>query len=251
MNSRNLSFFVAVALAGGAASAQAVPLGDHASVELFAGGNAGMPGAFSARKTTIAPAAGGDIVFDHVDFSSAYSNRYIGGAEFDYAVDSHLSGFARAAYSQFDGRSREVGSTLANDGRMPIDAHFADNSMRQIDLGARYTFAPGARLRPFVGLGLGASDLAATRASIDIPVGGASRVELAKGGTVFEQRLETGLQYSPVRNFDLRLTAAASHLGGQRASDDPNLELLGVAPTHSTVSSRWDYPAELGAVYHF
>ena len=122
----------------------------------------------------------------------------------------------------------------------------------RLQLGARYTFAPEARVRPFVGVALGASDLSATRAMIDDPAsGGATRVELAKGVTVFEQRFETGVQFSPMDNFDIRLTAAASHLGGQKASDDPNLALLGVAPSHSTVGARWTYPAELGAVWHF
>jgi len=251
MNTRTLSFFVAVALGGGAAASQALPLGDRASVELFAGGNAGVPGSFSDGGTHLQNAPEGSIAFDRIDFSSAYDHRYTGGAEFDYAFDSSLTGFARATYAQFNGRDREVGGVFSDGARTPVDAQFADNSTRAIDLGARYTFAPGARLRPFVGLGLGAPDLSATRAMIDIPAASATRVELAKGGTVFEQRLETGVQFSPMPNFDLRLTAAASHLGGQKASDDPNLALLGVVPSHSTIGARWDYPAELGAVWHF
>jgi len=251
MNPRSLSAFIIAALAGGAATSQALPLGDNASVELFAGGNAGVPGSFSAGNTHLQNTSSGDIAFDRVGFDSAYDHRYTGGAEFDYAFDSHLSGFARAAYAQFNGRDREVGALFGDNGRVPVNAQFEDNSSRQFDLGARYTFAPGAQLRPFVGIGLGASDLSATRAMIDNPTASATRVELAKGGTVFEQRLETGVQYSPMPNFDLRLTAAASHLGGQKASDDPNLALLGVAATHSTIGTRWDYPAELGAVWHF
>jgi hypothetical protein len=252
MNLRSVSCFVAIALGGGAGAAQALPLGDRASIELFAGTSAGLPGSFNDGATHMQTGPDGSIAFDRVEFSSAYDHRYTGGAELDYAFDSHLSGFARAAYAQFNGRDREVGALFADGARVPIDAQFADNSMRQLDLGARYTFAPGARLRPFVGLGLGASDLSATRATIDGPLAaGATRVELASGGTVFEQRLETGVQYSPMPNFDLRLTAAASHLGGQKASDDPNLALLGVSPSHSTVGARWDYPAELGAVWHF
>lgn len=252
MNNRSVSLLVCIVLLGGGTAAQAWPLGERASVELFAGANAGMPGSFNDGDTRLQTTAAGDIAFDRVHFDSAYDNRYTGGAEFDYAFDSRLSGFARATYAQFDGQSREVGALFGNDGRVPVKAQFEDNSLRQLDLGARYTFAPEARVRPFVGVALGASDLSATRAMIDNPAaGGATRVELAKGGTVFEQRLETGVQYSPMPNFDLRLTAAASHLGGQKASDDPNLALLGVAPSHSTVGARWGYPAELGAVWHF
>ena len=251
MNPRTLCLFVA-ALAGGATAAQALPLGDRASVELFAGGNAGVPGSFSDGSTRLQNTADGDIAFDRVHFDSAYDNRYIGGAEFDYAFDSRLSGFARASYAQFDGQKREVGALFGDNGRVPVSAQFEDNRSRQLDLGARYTFAPDSRIRPFVGVALGAADLSATRAMIDNPTAAApTRVELARGGTVFEQRLETGVQFSPLDNFDIRLTAAASHLGGQKASDDPNLALLGVAPSHSTVGARWDYPAELGAVWHF
>jgi hypothetical protein len=252
MNPRSISFFVAVALVGGAAAAQALPLGDNASVELFVGGNAGVPGSFSVGTTRLVDSAGGDVTYDRVHFDNAYDHRYTGGAEFDYAFDSRLSGFARASYAQFNGEKHEVGTLFGDDGRVPINAQFEDNSTRQFDLGARYMFTPEARFRPFVGLALGASDLSATRAMIDNPAsGGATRVELAKGGTVFEQRLETGVQFSPMPNFDLRLTAAASHLGGQKASDDPNLALLGLAASHSTIGTRWDYPAELGAVWHF
>ena len=250
MKHKSISILVGLAIACGTVSAQADSLGDNFSVELFAGGNAGVPGSFSDGHKTL-DAQPGSVAYDRVDFKSVYDNRYTGGIELGYAFNDQLTSFARAGYSQFDGRNHEVGQSFGDSGRVPINAQFDDNSMRALDVGARYTFAPGAALRPFVGVGLGASDLSATRAMIDNPAGGATRVELAKGGTVFEQRVETGLQYSPVANFDLRLTAAASHLGGQKASDDPNLALLGVAPTHSTVGARWDYPAELGAVYHF
>lgn len=252
MNPRSVSFCLAIALAGGAAVAQAQTFGERASVALFVGGNAGVPGSFDDGSTRLQGTGDGDIAYDRVRFRDAYDNRYIGGAEFDYAFDSNLTGFARASYARFDGQSHEVGALFGNDGRVPINAKFEDNSQRQLDLGARYTFAPESRVRPFVGLALGASDLSATRAMVDnLAAGGTTRVELAKGGTVFEQRFETGVQFSPMDNFDVRLTAAASHLGGQKASDDPNLTLLGVAPSHSTVGGRWNYPAELGAVWHF
>ena len=252
MNPRSLSLCIAVALAGGAVAAQAVPLSDSASVELFVGGNAGIPGSFSDGPTHLVNTTAGDISYDRVHFDNAYDHRYTGGAEFDYAFSPNVSTYARASYAEFNGEKHEIGSLFGDNGKVPINAQFEDNTQRQLDLGARYTFSPESRFRPFVGLALGASDLSATRAMIDNPVeGGTTRVMLAKGGTVFEQRLETGVQFSPLDNFDIRLTAAASHLGGQKASDDPNLALLGVTPTHSTVGTRWDYPAELGAVWHF
>lgn len=253
MKYRIVSLRVAVAaiVALGAAAAQAGSLGENTSVELFLGGNTGLPGSLRDGPATLSPDGNGDIAFDKVPLSSVYDHRYTGGAELDYAVNDRITGFARAAYSQFDGRSREIGGVLVDNARIPIDASFADNRSKELDLGARYSFAPGARLRPFVGIALGASDLSASRAMIDTGGDSATKVELARGGTVFEQRIETGLNFSPMENFDVRLTAAASHLGAQRASDDPNLTLLGLEPTRSAIGARWDYPAEVGAVWHF
>ena len=253
MTSRSVSFFVALALVGGAAAAQATPLGDHFSVELFAGENVGVPGSFRADRMPVTPENPNDRAYDRLDFSSAYDHRYTGGAELDYTFDERLSAFARAAYSRFDGQSHQIGALITDTpGNTPIDARFSDNSMRQLDLGARYTFAPGARFRPFIGAGLGAAELSATRANIDNVVGGGTlNVELGRANTVLTERLETGVQYSPMRNFDLRLTAAASHFGKQKPSDDPNLTVLGLDSAHGNMPGRWEYPAELGAVWHF
>lgn len=252
MNSRIASIVAAVALACGGTAAQALPLGEHASVELFAGGNVGIPGSFSDDSARLGSTPEGNIAFDRVSFDSAYDHRYTGGAEFDYAFDSQLTGFAHASYAKFDGRDRTVGYLFGDNGRTPVNAQFDDTNSRSVDVGARYTFGSEGRLRPFVGFALGATDTSPVRAMIDDPAaGGATRVELARGGAVFEQRLETGLQFSPMPNFDLRLTASAMHLGAQKASDDPNIALLGATPTHDTVGARWDYPAELGAVFHF
>lgn len=253
MTSRSIPLFVAIALAGGAAAAQALPLRDHASIELFAGANVGVPGSFRTGPGSITTPETGAASYNDLKFSDAYDHRYTGGAELDYAFDSRLSAYARAAYSQFDGTNRVIGSFIASGaGAAPINARFGDNSMRQLDLGARYTFAPGARLRPFVGLGVGAAELSATRAVVDdVAAGTTLNAELGRADTVLEERIETGLQFSPMRNFDLRLTAAASHLGGQRPSNDPNLAVLGIDSPHGDVPGRWDYPAELGAVWHF
>ena len=76
-------------------------------------------------------------------------------------------------------------------------------------------------------------------------------MELGRAGTVFQQRVETGLQFSPMPSLDLRLTAAASHVDGSKRSDDPNLALVGLDGDRSSVPGRWQYPAEIGAVWHF
>ena len=111
---------------------------------------------------------------------------------------------------------------------------------------------PDAKWRPFVGAALGAEHLSATRVQMgNISGFGDTHVELAPADTVFQQRLETGVQYSPMRDFDLRLTAAAMHNDGAKASTDPNLALIGLDSAGGEMRSHWDYPVELGGVWHF
>jgi len=249
-----LSLFAA-ACAAAASAAHAQPLGDNASIELFGGANTSMPGSFRGQTESLqATDPLRPTIYNDLKLSDAYNNRYNAGAEFDYAFNSRLTAFGRAAYSEFDGTSHQVGrfQPVLSGPSEPINAQFEDTATREFDVGARYTFAPGAKLRPFVGAALGATHLSATRAEFDhVDDPGRTPVELSRAGNVFEQRMETGLQYSPMEHFDLRLTAAATHLDAGKTSQDPNLTLVGLDSGHSELRGHWDYPAELGAVWHF
>lgn len=255
MKSRTASSFFAAACVAAASAAHALPFSDRASFALFAGGNVSMPGSFTGQKEpleTVDPL--GSTVYNDLKFSDAYKDGVVAGAEFDYAVNSHLSGFARAAYTDFNGSTQNIGEFVPPvDGvSHPISATFGDTANREFDLGARYMFTTGERVRPFIGASLGAGRMSATRAEVENIDGvGKTTVELAPRNTIFQQRLETGLQYSPMRNFDLRLTAAATHSNAGDKSDDPNLALLGLDSSHSEMRGHWDYPAEVGAVWHF
>jgi len=244
MNPRLASSVLAAACVAATSAAHALPYTDRASIELFAGGNVATPG--SIREPMNVEGPGGSTNFTRLGFDDAYRHDYTAGAEFDYNIDSHVSAFARAAWSQFDGRNHEIGALSSDSGHVPIDARFDDADSRELDVGARYTFMLGEKLRPFVGAALGAEHVSDTFATVND-----TRVQLGKSDTVFQQRLETGLQYSPMRNFDLRLTAAATHVNGGNASDDPNLGLLGLDSADAGVQPHWEYPAELGAVWHF
>jgi len=252
MNPRSASTLFAAACVAAASAAHALPLSDRASFELFAGGSIATPGTFREAASIDGP--DGSTSFNRLDFGDVYSSGYTGGAEFDYAMDSHLSAFARAAYSQFNGANRQVGALFSEtDGHMPIDARFGDAHTGTLDIGARYSFTAGEKWHPFVGASFGASRVSEMTAMVSEP-GGAptTRVELGRASTVFEQRAETGVQFSPMENFDLRLTAAASHVDSGRPSGDTNLGLLGLdEENRSLVRGHWNFPAEIGAVWHF
>ena len=144
------------------------------------------------------------------------------GGEFDYNFNPHVSAYARAAWSQYSGQTRQIGTLNSpTDGHVPIDASFGDTDSHELNLGARYTFAAGEKWRPFVGAALGATRMSETYAMV-----GDTRVEIGKADTSFMQRLETGVQYSPKGNFDLRLTAAANHTDGGKSFGRPESRVV-------------------------
>lgn len=250
------SLFAAACVAA-ASAAQALPRpSGKLSFELFAGGNVALPGSMRGQTAPFQPVEGGSLFYNDLKFDDAYRHRLGGGAELDYALSEHASAFARASYNEFNGDRVNIGmidvpATSPTPSRT-IGANFGDTATREFDLGARYLFAPWGKVSPFAGAALGATHLSATKAAVDNFNGfGTTYVELGKPATVFTQRAELGLQYSPVRDFDLRLTAAATHVGGERRSDDPNLALLGLDNAHGDVRDHWGYPVELGGVWHF
>jgi hypothetical protein len=253
MNARSTSLLcLALAAAGGAARAD--DFREHASFALFAGGNVAMPGSFRGQTVpfdSVDPS--GSIVYHDLKFDDAYDHDYTMGGEFDYAFSPSLTGFGRIGYATFDGREHPVGTfTSAATGQTPVTARFEDSSTREYDLGARYTFMPGASWRPFVGAALGATHLSSAKADFpNLDGSGTTRVTLGESDTVFSQRAEIGLQFAPLRNFDLRLSAAANHVDADTKSGDPNLALVGLSETNAVERNHWDYPVELAAAWNF
>lgn len=252
MKTASLSLFAAACVAA-ASAAQALPDTDgKLSFGLFAGGNVAMPGSFRGETTPFATTAGSAVYHD-IEFDDAYAHRLSGGAELGYAFDDHLSAFARASVNEFSGDHVNIGQFEPTTGTTrTLGADFGDTATHEFDLGARYTFSPWGRWYPFAGAALGATHLSATKAAVDNFNGfGTTFVEIGKAQTVFSQRAELGLQFAPVSNFDVRLTAAADHVNADTKSGDANLVAMGLANSGGDVRGHWDYPLELGGVWHF
>jgi hypothetical protein len=252
MNARSVSLLCAALAAAGIAHAD--DFRDRASFALFAGGNAAMPGSFRGQTVPYQiNDPSGSIVYHDLKFDDAYDHQYTYGGEFDYAFNPSLTGFGRIGYANFDGREQHVGTfTSAATELSPVKASFEDTNTREFDLGARYNFMPGSKWQPFVGAALGATHLSAAKADFpNLDGSGKTRVTLGESDTVFSQRVETGLQFAPMRNFDLRLSAAANHLDTDTKSSDPNLALVGLKDLSGEERNHWDYPVELAAVWNF
>jgi hypothetical protein len=252
---KSVSVLLALSIVG-AASAQASDFGSKSSVVLFAGGNAAMPGSFRGQTVPLEITdPDGSVVYNDLKFEDAYNDRYSVGAEYDYALRPNLDLFGRYAYQAFNGQEITVGSfsSPALDTTQPVAARFSDTHTQELDVGARYDFAPMHGIRPFVGLALGAEKLAPTRAGF-LNVAGPgtiTNVVLGESDTVFQQRVETGLQFSPGEKFDVRLSVAANHVDADTRSSDPDLALVGLDNTQADVRSHWEYPVELGGVWKF
>jgi hypothetical protein len=250
MNARSTSL-LCIALVAAAGAARADDFRGHTSFALFAGANAAMPGSFRGQTVPFESGAGA-IVYHDLKFDDAYDHQYTMGGEFDYAFNPSLTGFGRIGYGNFDGRTQTIGTLASTAGQFPVQAAFEDTNTREFDLGARYSFMPGAKWSPFVGAALGATHLSAAKADFARPDGsGSTRVTLGAAGTVFSQRAETGLQFAPLPGFDLRLSLAADHVNANTRSSDPSLALVGLETITGEERSHWDYPLELAAVWNF
>ncbi len=247
MKSRSTSLMMALAICGAARADD----NSRASFAVFVGTNAEMPGSFRGQTTPLTT-DGGQITYDDLKFKDAYDHRYTTGAEFDYAFTPQWTTYGRYAYAEFNGREHDVGNLVTDDaGVNPVSATFDDTSTQEFDLGGRFNFSPGSKWQPFVGASLGATRLGATRADLPDANGGMTKVTLGEADTVFSQRIETGLQWAPMSNFGLRLSAAANHVDADTKSSDPNLALVGLTDTSGEERSHWDYPIELSAVWNF
>ncbi|HEV8442729.1 MAG TPA: hypothetical protein VGQ27_04585 [Steroidobacteraceae bacterium] len=245
----------AVAGVGIGAAARADSFGERSSVAFFVGANAEMPGSFRGQTVPFETSdPGGSTVYHDLRFSDAYDNRYTTGAEFDYAVDPNITAYGRFAYQVFHGQNIQVGTWQSDDlsDSHPVNAKFSDTHAQEYDIGARYLFGMFDGVTPFFGIAVGAEHLAAARADfINVSGTGSTNVTLGQADTVFHQRAETGLQFSPGQSVDFRLTVAANHVDADSKSNDPNLALVGLDPTEAVYRHHWDYPVEFGAALRF
>ncbi len=245
----------AAAGVGIGAAARADSFAERSSLTFFVGANADMPGSFRGQTVPFETSdPGGSTVYHDLKFADAYDNRYTTGAEFDYAVNSNVTAYGRFAYQMFHGQNIQVGNWMSDDlsESHPVNAKFSDTSAQEYDVGARYQFGKFSGVTPFLGLAVGAEHLSAARADfINVAGTDTTNVTLGEPDTVFHQRAETGLQFSPGQGFDFRLTVAANHVDADTKSNDPNLALVGLDPTQAVYRHHWDYPVELGAAIHF
>jgi opacity protein-like surface antigen len=263
MTSRDL--MILAGLAVGAVGTSVANAADKPwSVALYAGDSISGSGTLhSPRSANIAnlgtldpklAGASGTLSLDKLRYHELYHNRFSTGLELGYSFTDNIMAFGRFTYDARQGRARDVGHLTSGALSAPQIAtlHVGNSDSRGLEVGARYFWLAKEMWRPFVSLSLGATHtdeargtLTVRNTAIDI-----HDVLFADSGTTFSQTLETGVEFAPSEQFQLRFSVRANHVGTQHSGNDPRLASLGFQ-AGDDASSRTDYPVALVGVYRF
>lgn len=265
MNTRHVRFLAALALAGGAArGAYAADTDSPWTMSIYGGDAVGVSGRLRAPGTssitdlgTVDPVLTGEsgtLTLDKLRYDDLFRHRYDTGLELGYAFSDNLQSYGRFSYDGLTGRSRRIGS-LTIDGTSsptPLDARFADADNMSFDVGTRYFFTTNSPWRPYAGAALGATHLDAMRATLTVPdtTLDLTNLRFTRPGTVFNQSVETGVEYNPSSTFGVRFSVDADHFGAPKSAHDPSLAELGLDSSHDA-EGRWTFPVAVAATYHF
>jgi hypothetical protein len=265
MNTRTVSTLAVLAAISGAGGVA------HASGEtspwrlaLLAGDAIGMHGSLRAPiRATVAdlgavdPALAGEsgsIALHRLQYDDMFRPRYSTGVELGYAFDDALQAYGRLGYESLDGRSRDIGAVTGESSSATgeMRARMADVHNESLELGSRYAWMPGSAWRPYAGVALGATRVDAMRGALALQAAptAAEHVRFTRGDTVFNQRLETGVEFDPGNNVGVRLSVEADHTGLASNAHDPKLLALGYDPENEA-QARWAFPVTIAATWRF
>jgi opacity protein-like surface antigen len=265
MNTRNLGILASLAIIAGARAAHAdTPADSPWGIAVYGGDSVTEAGHLRSPLSstipdlgTINPAfsgTGGTLSLDRLRYDDLFRNSFDTGLELSYSFDQNLQTYGRFSYDTLDGRTRRIGflSTDALGGSEPLDARFADEDNKTLEIGSRYFWPTGTPWEPYAGIGLGATRLDALRANFTTPDAAIdlANVRFTRPATVFSESLEAGVEFNPNTSFGVRFSVDADHMGTPPSAQDPMLSELGYDTSHDA-EGRWAFPVALAASYHF
>jgi hypothetical protein len=264
MNTRHVRFFTALALMAGARATYAETVDSPWGIAVYGGDSVNEAGSLRSPFTATVPDLGkldpalagtsGQLSLDRLHYDDMFRRNFDAGLELNYSLNDTVQAYGRFSYESLDGRTRRVGA-LTTDvlaSGEPLRARFADQNNETLEIGSRYFLPTGTAWQPFAGVALGATRLAAVRANFSVPDTAIdlSNVRFTRPGTVFSQSVEAGVEFNPNRNFGVRFSVDADHMGEAPSSRDPVLSELGYDASHDA-QGRWSFPVAIAASYHF
>jgi hypothetical protein len=263
MNKRHVGIFTALALAAG--TARVASADSPWGVSVYGGDAVSEAGSLRSPHSFTFPDLGeldptlsgssGKLSVDKLKYDDLYHRTFDAGVELNYSFSDNLQSFGRFGYESLNGATRRVGTLTADPlitGAEPLRASFADQDNKSLELGTRYFWTTGTEWAPFTGLSLGATRLDAVRANFVVPntLIDEHNVSFTRPATVFSQSVEAGVEYNPNRNFGVRFSVDADHMGTPPSARDPGLSELGFDASHDA-GDRWSFPVAIAASYHF
>ena len=265
MNSRHFKILASFAIGtGGLTGVCAAAESSPWNIAVYAGDSVSGSGKFRGPQTaaianlgTLDPklsGTSGTLALDRLGYHEAYHNRFSAALEVGYALNENLETFGRFSYDARQGRERDIGSLSSSAFAAPqrVIAHFGNSDSRGLEVGARYLWLASERWRPYVALSLGSTRTDDMNASLNVGTTAINvrQVRFAKAGNTFSQSFETGVEYNPGRQFGVRFSVRANHVGTPPSDRDPQLAALGFN-TGNDARNRVDYPVSLAGVYRF
>lgn len=268
MKFRNAGWFGALALVAGARGASADTFDSgHWGMAVYGGDSVAESGELRVPRAPLQESIGdlgtldptlsgtsGRVSLNNLRYEDLFRRSFDTGLELNYSFNDNVQSYARFNYAQYDGRTRNAG-VLTSDALPngePIRARFADEDNKTLEIGSRYYWNNSTAWQPFAGVALGATRLDAIRANFLVPDTGIdlTNVRFTRDATVFSQSVEAGVEYNPNRNFGVRFSVDADHMGDQPSANDPALTALGYDAGHDA-QGRWSFPVAIAAAYHF
>ena len=265
MKFRSMPILTVLSLVAGAARvAVAAEPSSPWSLSISGGDSIGESGSLRSSVTTTFSDLGaldptlsgssGTLRLDKLRYEDIFRRRFDTGLELDYSFNDNLQTYGRFGYDALGGHESTIGTVSSDSGGSPeaVRAHFADADNKTFELGSRYFWNTGTDWRPFAAVALGATRLEAMTATITSadPSADLADLRFTRGGTVFSQSLQTGVDYTPNSAFGVRLAIDADHFGKPLNGDDPRLTGLGFGP-NDDAHSLWSFPVSIAANYHF
>jgi hypothetical protein len=196
----------------------------------------------------------GTLRLDKLRYEDVFRRRFDTGLELDYSFNDNLQSYGRFGYTSLGAHESTIGALESTAIGSPeaVRAHFAEANNMSFELGSRYLWMTGTAWKPFAGFSLGATHLDAMTATLSAPdlTTDLNDLRFTRGGTVFSQSLQTGVDYTPNEAFDLRFAIDADHFGKPSNGDDPRLTSLGFGP-NDDARSFWSFPVSVAAAFHF
>jgi hypothetical protein len=265
MKFRSMQILTVVSLIAGASRvATAAEPASPWSLSISGGDSIGESGSLRSPITTpfsdlgtLDPAlsgTSGTLRLDRLRYEDVFRRRFDTGLELDYSFNDNLQSYGRFGYTSLGAHMSTIGSLegISLDSPAAVRAHFAEANNMSFELGSRYFWATGTDWKPFAGFSLGATHLDAMSATLNSPdlATDLSDLRFTRGGTVFSQSLQTGVDYTPSEAFDLRFAIDAAHVGKPPSGDDARLTSLGFGP-NDDARGFWSFPVSVAAAFHF